>query len=384
MYGRSCIMVLLLLVLVLTACQASPREGTPLLVGVVAPFGGRYAPLGERVQEGTLLAVEDQLASGGVLDASVELILKDSGCDFTHGREAARAVLGEGANFILGAVCSNASEAVAQVAMAQSALQISPASTDPGLTLDAEGAVRPLVFRVPSIDADQGRVAAWFAREQLEAQRAALLIPAESTYGTGLADAFEEAFSEGDGEIVAREAYDPAEELFFDVLDVVRDAEPDVLYIPGYAEVVNLLLLQARTYGLTQPVIGSDGWDSADLDLSVADGAYFTTQYALEEPLRTVRQWNTRYQAHYGRPPDALATFSYDAARLLFTAIDGAGLADPWSVAAYLEDVRYEGVAGSLSFDEQHNPVRSLVVLQISNGQRRFVGRYPVRVVEIP
>jgi len=76
-----------------------------------------------------------------------------------------------------------------------------------------------------------------------------LLIPAESTYGTGLADAFEEAFSEGDGEIVAREAYDPAEELFFDVLDVVRDAEPDVLYIPGYAEVVNLLLLQARTYG---------------------------------------------------------------------------------------------------------------------------------------
>lgn len=383
-YRRVWGILLLTVVMALAACQRSPREVTPLRVGVVAPFGGRYASLGERVQEGVLLAVEDQLADGGVLGAPVELVLKDSGCDFAHGREAARAVLEEKTSFILGAVCSNASEAVAQIAMAQGVLQITPASTDPELTLDANRAVRPLVFRVPPTDPDQGRAAAWFAREQLGVQRAALLIPTDSLYGTSLADAFAAVFGEGGGEIVAREAYDPTEELFFDALDVVRDAEPDVLYVPGYARTVNALLAQARSYGLTQPVIGSDGWDSSELDLGVADGTYFTTQYAPEEPLTLVREWSARYQVRYGRSPDALAALSYDAARLLFAAINGAGSADPWAIAAYLEDIRYEGVTGSLSFDEQHNPVRTIIILQISEGRRRFVGRFPTRAPEVP
>lgn len=367
----------LLLLAVLSACGLGQEANADvLLVAIVAPFSGDYEPLGRSVRDGVLLAAEARNQRGGVLGRQVQLVLEDTACDYTEARTAARAAIEGGASFIIGAVCANASEGVAQVATELGALQISPASVDLDLTLDADGEVRPLVFRVPFVDRDQGTVAAQFALDRLGAEKAALLFAGGSDYSVTLADAFQEAFEAGGGEVAVRETYDRSAESFFEELEEVRDTEPDLLYMPGYHNVANVLVAQARSFGLLQPIIGSDGWDAPELDREVVAGGYFTTHFLLDEPRSLLRSWVELYQSRYLAPPDALAALSYDAAELLFAAIEDAGVVDPVLVAQALAALVLEGVTGPMSFDDAHNPVKPVLVVQVAEDRLIYVGRF--------
>jgi branched-chain amino acid transport system substrate-binding protein len=367
----------LLLLVMLNACAGnSASSAETITIGILAPLSGDYEPLGHRVRDAAVLAVESQNQRGGVLGRQVQVVLKDTACDYFAGREAAQAAIDEGARFLIGAVCTDASEGVAQIAGPAGALQISPASVEAGLTLDAEGEVRPLVFRMPTLDVVQGEVAARFALEQLGLRRAAILYARGSGYGGTLADAFERVYGEGGGEVVARQTYDQDEALFFDALEAVRDEAPEVLYMPGYHPTINVLVAQARQFGLMQPILGSDGWHSPDLDLAVVDGAYFTTHFYTAEPRALVQEWVQLYEARYLTPPDALATMSYDAVNLLFASMEVVGFAEPTLVAQALGEMSFDGVSGSVVFDAAHNPVKSLIVLRADAAGFVFQGRF--------
>jgi branched-chain amino acid transport system substrate-binding protein len=199
-----------------------------------------------------------------------------------------------------------------------------------------------------------------------------------------LAGAFRAAFEEGGGEIVASKTYDQNAVTFYESLEVVRDAAPDVLYIPGYHTVINQLVAQARGFGLLQPILGSDGWDAPGLDLTVVNGSVYTSHFYAQEAQPSVQAWNELYEARYLGPPDALATLSYDAANLLFTAIAEAGIGEPLIVAGVLEAISFEGVSGAWTYDEAHNPRRSVIVLRAENGQVVWEGRYAVPPTPTP
>lgn len=393
-----------LLVVVLLGCRrAEPEEVATLKIAVMAPFSGDYAALGNSVRDAVVLAAETWNERGGVAGLPIELVLEDSGCDYLQGRAAAQAGLEKGAAFVVGAVCATASEGVAQIVTSASdagalggagllgggdtalgALQISPASVDSGLTLDAEGAVRSQVFRMPLTDEAQGIVAARYAREQIGAARAAVLYDDASSYGATLATSFSAAFTALGGEIVATETYDRGALDFYEELGAVRDETPDMVYMPGYAALANTLVSQARSFGLLAPVMGSDGWHSSSLDLAAMEGASFTTHYYKDEPSRALRDWQTRYEDRYLVEPDGLAVLSYDAADLLLTAISETGVSDPLLVARTLEALTYEGLSGTMAFDAQHDPVKSMVVLRVEGGQMRYDGRFDATDPEVP
>jgi branched-chain amino acid transport system substrate-binding protein len=372
-----CLVGLLLALSALQGCGAQQEEEVAgLKIAVIAPFSGDYALLGEGVRNGVLLAAEAWNGQGGVLGEQIQLVLKDSQCTFTGGRDAAQAAIEENVLFIIGAVCASASEGVAQVASRSGVLQISPASVNLSLTLDGQGKPRPLVFRVPVIDPDQGTVAARYALEQMGARKAGMLYSEQGSYGLTLAGAFRTAFVEGGGEIVASKAYDQNAETFFDSLDIVRSAQPDVLYLPGYHTVMNRLVPQARQFGLLLPIIGSDGWDSPELDLSVVEGCTYTSHFYPQEDDPLVQGWNETYLTRFLTEPDALATLSYDAANLLFTAITEAGIKEPLIVAEVLERISFTGVSGSWTYSAAHNPLKPLIMLRVENGRVVSKGRY--------
>jgi len=367
----------LLVGFLLVGCDSTPQQAPEVLtIGVVAPLEGEYGDLGRSVRNGVVPAAEAWNAAGGALGREIQLVLRDSRCDFLEGRAAAQAVLDEGALFVIGAVCADASEGVAQVVSEAGALQISPASVAAGLTLDADQEVRPLVFRMPVIDVDQGTIAAVFAREVLGAQRVGIVRASGSTYGNTLATAFQVAFEEAGGEVVIQSTYDQNAPTFFEALEPVRDANPDLLYLPGYHTVANLLVAQARSFGLLQPILGSDGWDSHALDLGAVEGAYYPTHFYADEPSTAVRSWVELYEQRYLAVPDAPATLSYDAANMLFTAIQETGSFEPLFVAQTLASLTFEGVSGTTVFSAVHNPVRTMVVVRVEGGRLAYVGRF--------
>ncbi len=380
-----CCLTLFVLLLWFSSCDflPNPDDASTLTVAVIGPFSGELSNLGQSMRNGIVLAAEEQNAKGGVLGKQVQLRLFDSGCDYATARTAAQeAIRDVGAGYILGAVCGEASEGVAQIVSDEAVLMINPVSVNEDLTLDNNGELRPYVFRVPFIDPDQGSVAAKLALEKFNATTASVLVAETGNYESFLADAFIETFSENGGEVLLRESYDRMSETFYDALEELRDANADIIYAPSYYDVINKLAAQARIYGVNQVILGSDGWNSPELDKTFLEGCFYTAHFYVNEPRAVVIEWVKRYENRYLVLPDTVATLSYDAANVLFTAIERTGTTAPLVVAQSMEDMIFDTVTGQLSFDEMHNPIKPVIILRILNGNVVYDSRMVAHDVE--
>jgi len=364
--------------MVLAACASTGggEEGKGTIkIAILAPLSGDVKTFGESTRDGALLAIKEWNAKGGVAGGyTVEAVIEDSQCSADPARNAANKVASEGVKYIIGEVCSSASIPVSEVAEEKGIVQISPTSTNATVTLNADGSTKQYVFRACFIDPFQGKVGAKFALEDLGAKTAFIMLDQGNDYVRGLAENFEAAFTAGGGTVVGKETYTKDDTDFAAILAKVAEAKPDVIYLPDYYNKVNLVTKQAKEKGITAPFVGGDGWDSADLDFAAAEGGYFTNHYSPEDTRPIVVDWLKAYGTEYnGATPDALATLAYDAANLMLAAIDKAGKDDPAAVKDALAAIEWDGVSGKITFDPQHNPIKSAVILQVKDGKAVFV-----------
>jgi len=363
-----------MLIVALVALPACGGGGDTLKIAILAPLSGDVATFGESTRDGAMMAIDEWNADGGVLGKQIETVVEDSQCNAEAAVSAANKVIDQdGVKFIIGEVCSSASIPVSEVAMAKGVLQMSPTSTNPSVTVDEFGKTKGLIFRACFIDPFQGTVAAKFALDNLGAQTAAVLLDQGNDYVRGLAEYFRDAFEAGGGQVVVWETYTGEDQDFSAILTKVKDANPDILYLPDYYSTVNLIAAQAGEKGVTAVMMGGDGWDSPDLDTSVVEGGYHTNHYSADDPRPEVQDFVKQYEAKYGAVPDALATLAYDATNILFLAMEEAGTTDPAAVAKALEDMSFDVVSGNITYDELHNPIKSAVILHIQDGKAVYM-----------
>jgi branched-chain amino acid transport system substrate-binding protein len=364
--------MLIVALVALPACGGG--DGGTLKIAILAPLSGDVATFGESTRDGAMMAIDEWNADGGVLGKQIETVVEDSQCNAEAAVSAANKVIDQdGVKFIIGEVCSSASIPVSEVAMAKGVLQMSPTSTNPSVTVDEFGKTKGLIFRACFIDPFQGTVAAKFALDNLGVKTAAVLLDQGNDYVRGLAEYFRDAFEAGGGQVVVWETYTGEDQDFSAILTKVKDAAPDILYLPDYYSTVNLIAAQAREKGVTAVMMGGDGWDSPDLDTSVVEGGYHTNHYSADDPRPEVQDFVSKYQEKYGAVPDALATLAYDATNILLLAMEEAGSTDPAAVAKALEDMSFDVVSGNITYDELHNPIKSAVILHIQDGKAVYM-----------
>jgi branched-chain amino acid transport system substrate-binding protein len=325
------------------------------------------------------MAVEEWNAQGGVLGLQIELVVTDGQCSADPAKRAADKLINQdGVKYIIGEVCSSTSIPVSEIVNQKKVVQISPTSTNLAVTVDGNGNTKPFTFRACFIDPFQGLVMAKFAHG--EGYRTAFIMyDPGNDYSVDLTESFEKSFTELGGQIVGKDTYRSTDTDFADILTSVAESKAEVLYLPGYYNIVNLVGAQAKDLGLSAVLMGGDGWDSADLDVKAADGGFYSNHYDPGDTRPIVADWIERYGAEFedanGDPkvPDALATLAYDAANLLFTAIEKAGVEDTTKVAEALAGLTFEGVSGSITFDKQHNAIKNAVVIGVADGNKTFV-----------
>jgi branched-chain amino acid transport system substrate-binding protein len=366
--------------MMLTACGGAAATQKEIKIAILAPLSGAVPTFGVSTRDGALLAIDEWNAKGGVLGAKIVPVVADSQCEADPAVNAANKVIDQDkVGYIIGEVCSKASIPMSEVVNAKHVVQISPTSTNLNVTIDSNGAVKPYTFRACFIDPFQGTVGAKFALDNLKAKKAFVLFDQGNDYVRGLAEAFEAAFTGGGGEIVGKETYTGQDTDFSAILAKVSEAKPDVIYLPDYYNIVNLVAAQAKEKGITAPFMGGDGWDSADLDKKAAEGGYFTNHYSEQDTRPIVQAWLKTYGDKYkdkdGKAivPDALATLSYDATNLMIAAIQKAGVDDPTKVKDAMAALEWEGVSGKITFDKNHNPIKAAVVLQVKDGKVVYV-----------
>ncbi len=370
--------LLVLAALVLSACGGAAGGGT-IKVAILAPLSGAVPTFGVSTRDGALLAIDEWNAKGGVLGKKIVPVVEDSQCSPDPAVNAANKVINQDqVHYIIGEVCSSASIPVSEIASAKKVIQISPTSTNPSVTVDKNGNVKPYIFRACFIDPFQGTVGAKFALTTLKAKTAFIMYDQANDYVKGLASFFETAFTQGGGQIVGKETYTSKDTDFSAILAKVAQAKPDVVYLPDYYNIVNLATKQAKEKGITATFMGGDGWDSSDLDLKAADGGYYTNHYSPDDPRPEVQNWLKAYGAKYkddtgkAKVPDALATLAYDATNLLLQGIKDAGADNTDKVQDALLKITFNGVSGKITFDKQHNPIKSATILAVKGGKIQF------------
>lgn len=373
MRSRSVILSALLLISLL-AFSSCGKSSEAVKIAILAPLSGDVATFGQSTRDGAMMAIEEWNAKGGLLGSPIEVVVEDSQCSAEAAVSAANKVIDQdGAKFIIGEVCSSASIPISEIAMAKGVLQISPTSTNPAVTVDAQGNTKSLIFRACFIDPFQGTAAAKFALENLHAKTAAVFLDQGNDYVRGLAEYFIAAFEAGGGQVLVKETYTGDDQDFSAIISKAKDANPDILYLPDYYSTVNMIAAQAREKGMTAIFLGGDGWDSPDLDEAALEGGYFTNHYSPEDPRPEVQDFVKKYQAKYGSVPDAMATLAYDATIVLLKGIEQAGVADPAAVAKTIEGGVFPVVSSEISYDTQHNPVKAAAMLQVTGGVVKYV-----------
>jgi branched-chain amino acid transport system substrate-binding protein len=364
----SILVVIIVGLLVFTGCQQTPKE---LKIAILAPLSGDVPTFGVSTRDGALLAIDEWNAKNGVLGAKITPIVEDSQCTPDPAVNAANKVINQDkVHYIIGEVCSKASIPISEIANPAKVIEISPTSTNTDVTVDKNGNTKAYIFRACFIDPFQGKVGAAFAYNTLNKKKAFIMLDQSNDYVKGLAENFEKAFTALGGTIVGKENYTNKDTDFSAILAKVKAAGPEVIYLPDYYNIVNLVTKQAKEKGIIAPFVGGDGWDSADLDLKAADGGFYTNHYSADDQRAEVQNFIKAYVDKYkGNKPDALAALAYDATNLLLQSIKDAGADDTTKVKAALEKISFNAVSGKITFDAQHNPVKGAVILAVKGGK---------------
>ena len=356
-----------------------PATG-PILVGHFASMTGAQATFGQSTDNGIRLAMAERNAAidaGTIKGRKIELKTHDDrGQPQEAGTVVTRLITQDKVVAILGEVASGLSMAGGQVAQQYGVPMISPSSTNPAVTQ-----IGDMVFRVCFLDEFQGQVAAKFAVEELKTPKVAILYDQGQPYSKGLAEFFEKALKAGGGTVATKQAYDSANPDVSAQLSSIKQAGPQAIFLPGYYTEAANIISQARKLGITVPFLGGDGWDSDKLEEIGGDavqGSYYSNHYSPEEERPEVKAFVERYRAKHGAAPDGLAALGYDAANLLFAAIDRAPSLGGKDLAASIAATKaFPGVTGEITIDGNRDASKSAVIVKIDHGKRPPVKRYP-------
>ncbi|KAB2911069.1 MAG: ABC transporter substrate-binding protein [Kofleriaceae bacterium] len=355
-----------------------PATGT-FHVGHYASLTGSEATFGQSTDQGIRLAIKERNAAidaGTVKGRKIKLTtLDDAGKPQDAGNAVTRLITQDKVNALLGEVASGLSMVGGQIAQQYNVPMISPSSTNPQVTQ-----IGDMVFRVCFLDDFQGKVMARFAREELKAEKAAILFDQGQPYSKGLADYAEKSFKEMGGKIVTRQAYGSSDPDVSAQLSSIKQASPDVIFLPGYYTQAANIMRQARKLGITAAFVGGDGWDSDKLEEiggAAVQGSYYSNHYSPEEETPEVKNFVTKYKQEFGATPDGLAALGYDAANLMFAAVDRAPSLGGKDLAATIATTKdFVGVTGKISIDPNRDASKSAVVVKVENGRRVPVKRY--------
>lgn len=354
------------------------KKATTIKIGADIELTGGSASFGKSAQNGIKLALDEANAKGGVLGKKLELVVADNKSEAAEATNAMQKLVAQDKVVaVIGPNLSSASIAATAVNTGAKVLAISPMGTNPSVTVDKDGKTKDFMFRACFIDPFQGTVMAAFTKDTLKAQNVAILIDNSSDYAKGLAQYFKEAFVEKGGTIVAEESYLQKDTDFKATLTKIKATNPDMIYIPGYYQEVGMIVKQAREMGLKVPMAGGDGWDSAKLPeiagKTALNNTFFSNLYSPDDDSVLNKTFVAAYQKAYNEKPDVFAALAYDSAMLIVNAIKTANSEDTAKIKdALAKTAGFNGVAGSVTFDAQHNPVKSAVIIEYKDGAQAF------------
>ena len=351
---------------------ATGEEDNIVRIGVVSTLTGGSAVYGEGAQNAITMAAEEINASDSPIKVEIVnggKVVDDAG-DSKQAVNAYNSLEPEAPEAVVGAFFSSVTLPMAEIANEQGMLLLAAGATNKKVT-----EVGPTIFRDCFIDPYQGKMAAQYAKE-LSVKKAAIIYAKDDDYSNGLKDAFVENAEANGIEIVYTGECTTKDTDFTAQASQVVAAGADFLFYPAFLDTVPLLVQQVRDAGYEGVIMGGDGWDGSNTTglESYFDNCYFTNHYSSEDTAPAVKAFVDKYISTYGEDTlNACAALYYDAIYMLVEAAKAGGGTDTASLVKGMTGMKFSGVGGTFTIDENRNAVKSVVINTFEIGKVKWL-----------
>lgn len=352
-------------------------SGTTIKIGVFEPTTGENG--GGGIQEVLGIRYANSLYPTVDINGTtynIELVEVDNQSDKTAAVTAAQSLVSQGVVTVLGSYGSGVAIAAGPTFAEAGVPAIGCSCTNPQVTLGND-----FYFRACFLDPFQGTVMANYAIDA-GLMKAAVISQNGDDYSTGLAGFFKQAYTELGGEIVADETYQTNESDFNAILTTVKASGAEAVFIPSSIATATLILPQITANGIDAQILATDTWENAAIISKDAVGAVFSTFFDEKDESNAVaKEFVDGFKVFLNSDPQyiawnantdtvaAVSALGYDtymAAYHALEALDGTDIETVNSVAIRdaLADVQFDGVTGSISFDENGDAIKDTAYLK--------------------
>ncbi|BAN53923.1 MULTISPECIES: branched-chain amino acid ABC transporter substrate-binding protein [Pseudomonas] len=352
--GRTALATAVTLLMAMGTANAADSE--VVRIGFAGPLTGPSAHQGQDVEHGIQIAVEEanqqQLKIGDKV-AQFKLVSEDDVADPRTGTAVAQRLVDSKVAVVIGHYNSGTSIPASKIYAAAGIPQISPSATNP--TLTQQGI--PSVFRTVNDDATLGRYAGNYLVSQLKAQRIAIFDD-RTAYGQGLADEVTRAVKAAGGNVVVREYTNDKSTDFNAILTTAKAQKADAVFFAALDYQAAPMAKQMKNLGLKARFMNIGNLPNDSFKQMAGSAAEGTYAWNYGTPLLDMPKgaaFEQKLKDKFGVGVVQSSPAAYDATWAAINAMVKAGSDDPKVYLSVLKSQSYDGVTGTIAFDDKGN-----------------------------
>ena len=352
----------------------SSSEGSSTMesikIGLVAPISGDNGIYGTSQMQGYELAMNEINASGGVNGAMLELETYDDQGDAQKAASGAQKFADDDSILAIGGSClSSCTLAMVPIIDDAGLPDLVVSSSSPNLTGSSE-----YFFRMSVQDTAVGPQIADVILSK-EKTNVVVLYP-DNDYGINLNENLVSYGEEKGLNILESITYLTTDQDYTAILTKVKDLNPEAIALCGTTTDSGLLVKQIKQLGIDALLVGGTGpYNSKTIEIagSASEGMLCVGVYVATNPDEKVQALVQKYEEAYGEKPDGFAALAYDqmyviaeAAKVAMDANGGEVTRETLKDA--LKDVNYDGVTGTVTFNDVNDWERPYLTLKVVDG----------------
>jgi len=310
-------------------------------IGLLSPQTGPIAVYADGFEDAAAVAIAKLNADNANME--FELVVANSGCGATQAATGAQTLIDSGVVGIVGAACSGATLGAIAVAKEAGIPMVSYASTSPAVTTADDN---DLLFRVVTSDAYQGPAISAVVADSGVTNPGLLYMT--NDYGSGLADAFEGAWTDTENTLCAKAGYEPGSLDASTLVQAVLSCDSVVLvsYATDGAAIVEELAAQT----FSGQIFGGDGIADLPFQEEFSDNSSLDGVIATKPASASDADFEAAYGASAGNASAIYTHETYDAVMMIGLA---AAMENGANMKTHLRMVgnAYDGASGNHTFD---------------------------------
>jgi branched-chain amino acid transport system substrate-binding protein len=364
--------ILVVAALFLSLFGCGGQQAKVVKIALVCPLTGDIAAHGQGMKRGFTMAIEDANAAKLLGDTKIEAALFDDRGDPKEAVTIANQIISDRAIIgVIGHLNSGCSIPASRVYDKRSVVMITPASTNPKLTMQGY----KNVFRVCGTDDVQGTWGGNYVFDTLKFTRIAI-IHDKTPYGQGLAEEFQKQYTARGGVATSFNGIDQGEKDYKALVTRIKTENPQMVFFGGLYAEAGLITKQMKELGLAVPLMGGDGIFSnefARIGGAASEGDFATMVGLPPSKLPQAADFLRRYAAKYpGEDLQPYDPYTYDGAVLLVNAYAKANQ-NRDSLIAAVAGITYDGILGRTTFDEKGDTRnKQISIYHVKNGRFEY------------